>query len=114
MVVKAFRLMKGGEIFIPKLPSMKITDLAEVIAPKCEVKVIGIRAGEKLHETLMTEEDGRNAVEIDDMYVVKPGHPWWEKANFKIFRKVDDGFIYSSDNNESWLTVKELKKLLDT
>jgi UDP-N-acetylglucosamine 4,6-dehydratase len=111
MVIKGFNLMKGGEIFIPKLPSMKIVDLAEAIAPGCKRNIIGIRAGEKLHEVLMTEDDGRNAVEVDDMYVVKPCHPWWEKANFNVFRKVREGFVYSSDTNEEWVGVKELKAL---
>ncbi len=112
MVIKALKLMKGGEIFIPKLPSMHINDLAEAIAPGCSRKVIGIRAGEKLHEILMTEDDSRNAVEVDDMYVVQPSHPWWEKANFNVFREVPEGFVYTSDTNEQWLSVDDLKTML--
>jgi len=113
MVIKAFGIMKGGEIFIPKLPSMKVTDLAKAIAPECKIKNIGIRPGEKLHEILMTEDDSRNAVEIDDMYVIKPAHPWWESENFEVFRVVPPGFVYSSDNNAQWLTVDDLKEMVE-
>lgn len=113
MVIKAFEMMKGGEIFIPKLPSMKIVDLVQAIAPGCRIKVIGIRPGEKLHEVLMTEEDGRNATEVGDMYVIKPSHPWWETANFEVFRDLPEGFIYTSDSNEEWLSVTDLAKMLD-
>lgn len=111
MVIKVFSMMKGGEIFIPKLPSMNIVDLAEAIAPGCDRKVIGIRPGEKLHEILMTEDDSRNAVEVDDMYVVKPSHPWWEIANFEVFSEVPEGFVYTSNTNKQWLTVEDLKAL---
>lgn len=112
MVIKGLGMMNGGEIFVPKIPSMKITDLAKALAPKCKVKSIGIRPGEKLHEVLMTEDDSRNAVELEDMFVIKPGHPWWESDNFEFFRKVPEGFLYDSCSNEKWLTVKELKYLL--
>lgn len=112
VVIKALAMMKGGEIFIPKLPSMKIIDLVEAIAPGCKKKIIGIRPGEKLHEILMTEDDGRNAVEVDDMYVVKPAHPWWETTNFEVFKKVPEGFVYSSDGNDDWLSVQELRNLV--
>ncbi len=114
MVIKGLSMMKGGEIFIPKIPSMKISDLAKAIAPECKIKTIGIRPGEKLHEVLMTEDDSRNAIELDEMFVVKPGHPWWESSNFEFFRKVPEGFLYASDNNNNWLTVENLQHLINT
>ncbi len=113
MVIKGLSMMKGGEIFIPKIPSMKISDLAKAIAPECKIKTIGIRPGEKLHEVLMTEDDSRNAIELDEMFVVKPGHPWWESSNFEFFRKVPEGFLYASDNNSKWLTLQDLQHLID-
>ncbi len=112
LVIKGLGMMKGGEIFIPKIPSMRISDLAEAIAPNCKIKTIGIRPGEKLHEVLMTEDDSRNAIELDDMYVIKPGHPWWESSNFEFFRKVPEGFLYTSDRNSKWLTISDLQHLI--
>ena len=105
--------MKGGEIFIPKIPSMKIVDLAEVIAPKSEKKVTGIRPGEKLNEILLTEEEARNAKEFDNYFVIEPEHTFWNKDNFKEGKSLPSGFKYSSDGNNQWLTKKELKIMLE-
>jgi UDP-N-acetylglucosamine 4,6-dehydratase/5-epimerase len=69
--------MKGGEIFIPKIPSMKIIDLAKAIAPECEIEIVGIRPGEKLHEAMITEDDARHTVEFDTYYVIQPEFSWW-------------------------------------
>ena len=74
--------MHGGEIFVPKIPSMKLTEIAETIAPGCDVDYIGIRPGEKLHEVLVSEDEARNTVELEDMYVIQPAHPWWRKGNW--------------------------------
>lgn len=112
LVVDSFRHMQGGEIFIPKIPTMRITDLARAIAPGCEIDVIGIRPGEKLHEVLITEEEGRNAVAFNGMYVILPSYTWWESQNYTGGRRLPDDFTYSSNNNDKWLTVEELKRLI--
>jgi UDP-N-acetylglucosamine 4,6-dehydratase/5-epimerase len=112
-VIRAIEQMHGGEIFVPKIPSMKLVDLAEVVAPGCMVEFIGIRPGEKLHEVLLSEDEARNAVEVDDMYVIQPAHPWWRKANWVHARQLPQGFRYTSDNNEQWLTNEQLQDLID-
>jgi len=114
-VMKCISKMHGGEIFIPKVPSMKITDLAEVIAPGCKRKVVGIRPGEKLHEVLVPEDESHNTIESKDMYVILPPFEWWDDCSirsYKGYKRVKDGFRYDSNNNENWLTVKRLKKIL--
>ena len=112
LVLNALCHMQGGEIFVPKIPSMKIMDLAKAVAPECEIEVIGIRPGEKLHESLITEEDGRNTVANNGMYVVMPNYSWWERQNYDIGEKLPDGFIYTSNNNDEWLTVDDLKNII--
>jgi UDP-N-acetylglucosamine 4,6-dehydratase len=111
-VVRCIEQMRGGEIFVPKIPSMKLIDMAGAIAPECEVECIGIRAGEKLHEVLLSEDEARNTVETDDMYVVQPTHSWWQTENWKQARPLPEGFRYSSDTNSQWLTVDELFELM--
>ncbi|HUU40737.1 MAG TPA: UDP-N-acetylglucosamine 4,6-dehydratase (inverting) [Desulfatiglandales bacterium] len=112
LVINALRHMQGGEIFIPRIPSMKIVDLARVIAPDCDIDVIGIRPGEKLHEVLVTEEDGRNAVLHKGMYVVMPNYSWWERQNYKSGKKLPEGFVYTSNNNDQWLTEEDLRRII--
>jgi UDP-N-acetylglucosamine 4,6-dehydratase len=112
-VVGCIEQMHGGEIFVPKIPSMRLTDMAETIAPGCEVECIGIRAGEKLHEVLVSEDEARNTVELDDMYVIQPAHPWWSGQNWKNGRPLPDGFRYGSDSNAHWLTAEELRALIE-
>ncbi len=111
-VVRCLEQMHGGEIFVPKIPSMKLTDMRESIAPECEVSYIGIRPGEKLHEVLVSEDEARNTVELDDMYVIQPSHPWWRKENWNGARALPDGFRYTSDTNSRWLTSEELQELI--
>lgn len=111
-VVRCLEQMHGGEIFVPKIPSMKLVEVAETLAPACEVRITGIRPGEKLHEVLISEDEARHTVEIDDMYVVQPSHPWWRQENWKQARALPDGFRYTSDNNSRWLTAEELYELL--
>jgi UDP-N-acetylglucosamine 4,6-dehydratase len=111
-VVRCIEQMHGGEIFVPKIPSMKLVDMAEAIAPGCDVEAIGIRAGEKLHEVLLSEDEARNAREVDDMFVIQPSHPWWRKGNWKQARPLPDGFRYTSDNNPQWLNAAELCELI--
>ena len=112
LVLKGFRYMEGGEIFVPRIPSMRITDLAAAIAPDCQIDYIGIREGEKLHEALTGEDEGRNTFKYRDMYVVMPSHSWWKRKNYVEAVKMPEGFVYTSDNNEEWMTVKQLRAIV--
>jgi UDP-N-acetylglucosamine 4,6-dehydratase len=112
-VIGCLESMKGGEIFVPKNPSMRVTDLAKALAPECEAKTIGIRPGEKLHEVLISEDEARNVIELDNFYIVQPAHPWWFSGNYAEGRRLPEGFRFSSDNNSLWLTEAELKNLAD-
>jgi UDP-N-acetylglucosamine 4,6-dehydratase/5-epimerase len=112
-VVRCIEQMHGGEIFIPKIPSMKLVEMAEAIAPGCEVESVGIRTGEKLHEVLLSEDESRNALDADDMYVIQPAHSWWRRENWKQARSLPDGFRYTSDSNPQWLSAEELRELVD-
>lgn len=105
--------MHGGEIFVPKIPSMRITDLAEAIAPGCEVEIVGIRPGEKLHEAMIMEDDARHTREYDTYYVVQPEFAWWSEEYSRSGKELTDGFKYTSDTNEDWLTVEQLQTLAD-
>jgi UDP-N-acetylglucosamine 4,6-dehydratase len=112
-VIRCLEVMHGGEVFVPKIPSMKIMDLVEAVAPGCEVGYIGIRPGEKLHEVLVSEHEARHTVELDDMFMIQPLHPWWgEVGDYPDARPVQDDFRYSSDAPTSWLNIEELRALL--
>jgi UDP-N-acetylglucosamine 4,6-dehydratase len=111
-VCKCFELMHGGELFVPKIPSVKIIDLAKAMGPHCKIKIIGIRPGEKLHEAMISEDDARNALEFKDFYIIKPSFPWWDDKNHLKGKKVPDGFRYASDTNKDWLKGEKLKKFL--
>jgi UDP-N-acetylglucosamine 4,6-dehydratase len=112
-VLFAIANARGGEVFVPKIPSMRVVDLAEAIAPGVPRRVIGIRPGEKLHEVLLTEDESRHAVDVGDYFVVLPDHPWWTDHPAWIDGKpVDDRFVYSSDSNDDWLDTDSLKALL--
>ncbi len=113
LVLHALAHMEGGEIFIPKIPSMRVIDLAEAMAPGLPRDIVGIRPGEKLHELMLTADESRHAIDAGDTYVVLPEHPWWsEQATHISGMPVDDGFVYSSDTNDTWLTAQELSGLL--
>jgi len=114
-VLKNLERMIGGEIFVPKIPSMNIMDLAKAIAPECKTEIVGIRPGEKLHEYMISEEDARNTIEYDDYYVIQPEHRWWRKDEYAKNnggKKLPEGFAYSSDKNDWWLTVEELREII--
>jgi UDP-N-acetylglucosamine 4,6-dehydratase len=111
-VLFALGSMHGGEVFVPKIPSMRITDLAKAIAPDCKLKVNGIRPGEKLHEVLMTEEESGRSVDAGAYFVVKPLFQWWEGANWNGAKPVADQFRYASDSNDQWLTPDQLRGLV--
>lgn len=112
-VIKNFEVMRGGELFIPKIPSMNIMDLAKAVAPDCETKVVGIRPGEKLHEMMISEDDGRNTKELEHCYVLQPTFPWWDDNSHEVGKPVAKDFVYSSDKNDQWLTVGELQDVLE-
>lgn len=111
-VAESLERMHGGEIFVPKIPSMKISDLAGVIAPHCQIKVIGIRAGEKLHEMMIPRDEARNTIEMPDFYVIQPDFPWWDRRNWKNGKPCQDGFEYSSNMNPQWLSCEEMSCIL--
>ena len=118
--IHAFEQMKAedtgkdsGEIFVPKIPSMRVADVAKAIAPDCRLEVIGIRPGEKLHEILVSEDDARQTIELDDMFVVEPAGASWERTDWKDRGKpLEDGFIYASDQKDHWLTLDEIQELV--
>lgn len=113
LVASSFKLMHGGEIFVPKIHSMKITDLASAVAPHLPLKVIGIRPGEKLHEIMIPADDARNTIELEDRYVIKPQFSGWSAGDAGIEGKpVPELFSYSSDNNSEWLTIDDFNELL--
>jgi UDP-N-acetylglucosamine 4,6-dehydratase len=113
-VLSCLALMQGGEIFVPKIPSMHITDLAQALAPNLPHRVIGIRPGEKIHEVMITEDDSRATVELDDRYVITPPIVSWSDAHLRAAggRTVPDGFRYSSDTNSEWLDSVQLMDMI--
>jgi UDP-N-acetylglucosamine 4,6-dehydratase len=111
-VLKCLDLMHGGEVFVPKIPSMKVLDLAQAIAPGCEVRHIGIRPGEKLHEVLVAEDEARQGFELSDLFVIGADHPDLSRREWKGARPLPDGFRYTSDNNTQWLSVDDLRAQL--
>lgn len=112
-VIRCLEQMHGGEIFIPKIPSMKLLDMAQAIAPDCEIDCIGIRPGEKLHEVLLAEDESRYARETEDMFVIQPAHSWWKKENWKAAMPVPENFRYGSDTNKHWLSAEDLYALVE-
>ncbi|MBM7557459.1 UDP-N-acetylglucosamine 4,6-dehydratase (inverting) [Halanaerobacter jeridensis] len=109
MVLLTLDEMQGGEIFVPKIPSMKITDLAKAIAPEAEQETIGIRPGEKLHEVLISKSDARHTIEFESHYVIEPDFEWWNDDNNASGNELEEGFKYSSDNNSQWLDIEEMR-----
>lgn len=114
-VLDALNRMLGGEVFIPKIPSMNIMDLATAIGPECQTKIVGIRPGEKLHEILIINDEARRTVEFDNYYIVKPTFDWGADENdmLKKGKLLTDDFCYVSNTNTHWLTVKELKDIIN-
>lgn len=111
-VLDSFDLMKGGELYVPRIPSMRITDLAEAIAPGCLITEIGIRPGEKLHEEMISPDDSRRTLRLDDRYLVMPIVAEWGYETPEG-ESVPDGFSYRSDNNDLWLTPDKLIRLIN-
>lgn len=111
-VIDCIDRMHGGEIFIPKAPSMGIMELAEAIAPEAEREIIGARPGEKVNEILLTEEEAQHAKEFDDYFVIEPEFPFWGKSNFKGGRPLPPGYRYTSDGNGQQLTGGEIQRII--
>lgn len=112
-VVRCLDEMRGGEVFVPRIPSMKVIDLAKAIAPEAEISVVGIRPGEKLHEVLISEDEARSTVERDHMFIVKPPETLWERDLHYDGRALPHDFRYSSDTNKDWLDVAGIRQLVD-
>lgn len=110
-VIDCLGRMQGGEVFIPKIPSMRVTDLADAIAPNLPRRVVGIRPGEKVHEVLITEDESRHAVSFGDYYAVYPSFPFWRSGDYPHGEELPPGFRYSSDSNDEWLGLEDLREL---
>jgi UDP-N-acetylglucosamine 4,6-dehydratase len=114
-VLQSLERMRGGEIFVPKIPSMTVTDVAKVVAPECKTEVIGIRPGEKLHEIMITPDDAGLTLEFGDHYVIQPADKWWDAKRYVAEsggKPLPEGFQYSSDKNSEWLNPQGLADLL--
>jgi UDP-N-acetylglucosamine 4,6-dehydratase len=111
-VISCIEQMHGGEVFVPKIPSMRIMDLAEAVAPGCDIEFMGIRPGEKLHEVLISRDESRFALELDDRFVIQPVHSWWNRDNWNGAEPLPDGYKYASNKNDQWLTIEELRQMI--
>jgi UDP-N-acetylglucosamine 4,6-dehydratase len=111
-VIKNVERMHGGEIFVPKIPSMSLTDLSNAVAPGCSIEYIGVRPGEKIHEVLISEDEMRSTVDHDDMFIIEPSMPSWGYVKWESKKSIPEGFRYSSDSNAEWLSVEQLKTLV--
>ena len=114
-IIECLYAMRGGEVFVPKIPSMRIADMAKAIAPDAEQRVSGIRPGEKLHEVLISTDDARHTVELDNMFIIRPASSWWniDRWNTYQWEALSGDFCYTSDNNPHWLTQVELVGLVN-
>ena len=112
-VIRCIEQMRGGEVFVPKIPSMNVLDLAKAVAPGAQIDVIGIRPGEKLHEVLISDDEARNTVELDDMFVVQPAEAFWFGREWeKEGQLLRDGFRYASNTNPQWLNVEQIREII--
>ncbi|MEM7568914.1 MAG: UDP-N-acetylglucosamine 4,6-dehydratase (inverting) [Pseudomonadota bacterium] len=113
-VMSSMAMMNGGEVFVPKIPSMRVPDLAKALAPDVPTHVIGIRPGEKLHEVMVPVDDARSTIELADRYVIEPVFAWWDRVSYLAqgARTVPEDFTYSSDKNDDWLSAAALRAML--
>jgi UDP-N-acetylglucosamine 4,6-dehydratase len=115
-VIRCTEQMHGGEVFVPKISSMKVIDLALAVAPQAEIEVIGIRPGEKLHEVLISEDESRSTIELEDMFVVQPAQDVWVRPFGhdweKLGKSLPEGFRYASNTNTAWLSIDQIKKIV--
>jgi UDP-N-acetylglucosamine 4,6-dehydratase len=105
--------MHGGELFVPKIPSMHIVDLAKAVAPDARLDIIGIRPGEKIHEQMISIDEARRTMDAGAFYVIQPDADWWDGSTWAHVNPVPDGFSYTSDKNSQWLTVDQLRAMID-
>jgi UDP-N-acetylglucosamine 4,6-dehydratase len=111
-VITSLEMMEGGETFVPKIPSMRVTDLADALAPGLPHRIVGIRPGEKVHEVLITEDEARQGKELADRFVIYPPYPTWSTGNIDA-QPLLDGFRYSSDNNTTWLDSDQIRAMAE-
>ena len=111
-VLRCIEQMRGGEVFVPKIPSMNILELVKAVAPEGSIEFIGIRPGEKVHEVLVSEDEAGHTLELDDMFVIEPTHPWWTSEKWAHGRRLQEGFKYGSDTNPRKLSVEELRRMV--
>lgn len=113
LVMKAFEIMRGGELYVKKIPSMRIMELAKAIAPKLDTHIIGIRPGEKVHEQMISAEDARHTLEFDNYYIIQPDVNWWKNRSENIGGKpVPENFSYNSGTNTQWLSIADMQELI--
>jgi len=113
-ILSSLAMMKGGEIFVPKIPSMKISDMADAMAPGIPHHTVGIRPGEKLHEVMITLDDARSTLELDDRYIITPQFHFWSDKDYAVngAKPVEENFAYASDTNDDWLDGETLRRLI--
>lgn len=111
-VISCIARMRRGEVFVPRLPSMNIMDLVAAIAPNCIVEHTGIRPGEKLHETLVSADEARHTRVLDDLFIIEPESPSWDRKANSAGNPLPEGFCYSSDTNDRWLSISELQAMI--
>ena len=112
-VLQCMEKMVGGELFVPKIPSMKIMDLINAVAPECKTEIIGIRPGEKLHEIMITKDDARKTIDVGDFFIIQPDFNFWgRRSNWSESNPVPDNFEYNSGTNPRFLTIDEMKELI--
>lgn len=114
MVTEALESMHGGELYVKKIPSIKVTDLAKAMAPNLPIKIVGIRPGEKIHEMMISAEDARNTIEFDKYYIIMPDLGGLREAMKHDGKKVADNFEYHSGNNKEWLLIEQMKHLISS
>lgn len=112
LVMYALSNMRGGEIFVPKVPSMRVGELVQALAPGCEIRMIGIRPGEKMHEALLTENEVRRTRDVGFCYTVEPEHDWWQGESMAAYPSLPQNFIYASNTNTRWLEPEDLKRMV--
>ncbi len=110
-VLDSLERMHGGELFVPKIPSMRVVDLAKAMAPRADLRIVGIRPGEKLHEEMISASDARSTIDVGDRYVLQPQLDFWRSDQIEG-TPLPDGFSYASDTNDRWLTVDELRTMV--
>jgi UDP-N-acetylglucosamine 4,6-dehydratase len=114
LVLFALEKATGGEILVPKIPSTRLVELADAIGPDIPRDIVGIRPGEKLHELLLTSDESRHAIDVGRHFIITPEHPWWStETAWPDGKPLEDGFVYSSETNEQWLDVDQIRMLVD-